>query len=153
MNPNPPLHLLAAFQQSYPNNTPTWVIQAPGRETWLAAIPASEIDGYTLISANHNSQTRFSRRSAKFKQTINQRPLPNWSRYAAGVVLALGDAGLEVEGICAVSSSEDNSFGPRHDHALGMAFAALWYEILSLPYTPEQVLDLVERVRRSYVEG
>lgn len=147
---NPPLHLLAAFQQTYPDCTPTWVLQSPGRETWVAAM-AADVD-YSLASANHQAQTRFSRRSAVFKQTINKRPLPDWSRYAAGVIVTLSDAGLDVPGIRAVSHSEDTSFGPRHDHALGMAFAALWHEILGLPYTPEQVLEIVERVRRNYVE-
>jgi galactokinase len=149
--PNPPLRLLAAFQQLYPDVPPMWIVQAPGRETWIAAAPAP--DGYTLSSADLSGRAAFNRRSALFKRSITQRPLPKWMRYASGVVVALCDAGFEVGGLRAVTCSEDRSFGPRHDHAVGMAVAALLHEMTEQPYTPEGILELVERVRRSYVEG
>src|SRR3990172_3911763 len=34
---NPPLRLLAAFQDTYPDQTPKRIVQAPGRDMWLAA--------------------------------------------------------------------------------------------------------------------
>lgn len=149
--PNPPLRLLTAFQQMYPDMTPGWLIQAPGRDTWIAAVGADA--HYALASADQDSRTIFSRRSALFKRSVMQRPLPGWTRYASGVVIALCDAGFDVSGIRAVTLSEDRSFGPRHDHAVGMAVAALWHDICHQSYTPESILDLVERVRRTYVEG
>ncbi len=151
--PNPPLHLLAAFQEVYPDCSPTCIVQAPGRDTWVAAVTRTEAEGYALNSTTHTGQAKFNRRSAKLKQTLTHRPLPGWSRYAAGVILALDAAGLAVPGIGIVALSEDTSFGPRHDHALGMAVAALWHELCGRPYTPEAILDVVERVRREYVEG
>ncbi|MBC8098632.1 MAG: hypothetical protein H7Y11_04260 [Armatimonadetes bacterium] len=150
---NPPLSLLAAYQKVYPTQSPSWIVQAPGRETWIAASLVSESDGYTLTSGNLNAQAKFTRRSALLKRTVTNRPIPSWARYAAGVVVLMSEAGLIVPGVMVVSSSEDTSFGPRHDHALGMAFAALWYDLCQQPYTPEQVFDWAEKARRQYVEN
>lgn len=153
-----PLHLLASFQQFYPQfAAPAWTIQAPGRETWVAAVvapdDASLAPVYQIACVNHSAQTRFTARSAKQRHTQTQRPLPSWARYPAGVMLAMSESGFDIPAIYAVSLSEDTAFGARHDHALGMAYATLWHEIAGQPYTQQTILDLVERVRRQYVEG
>ncbi|MBC7871447.1 MAG: hypothetical protein H7Y09_11465, partial [Chitinophagaceae bacterium] len=81
-----------------------------------------------------------------------RRPLPGWARYPAGVIYLLGDMDIEVEGVDVVIVG-DEAHGPRYDFALGVAVAALWYEINSLIVTPEGLIDLVERVRREYIGG
>jgi hypothetical protein len=147
--PNPPLRLLTAFQQQYADVKPTWIVQAPGRDTWIAAAPALT---YALASADRPSRARFNRRTAVFKRSLLLRPLPQWTRYATGVVVALEDAGFDVSPFQAVTLSEDRIFGPRHDHAVGMAVAALIHEMAEQPYTADGIFNLVEQVRRNYVE-
>jgi galactokinase len=150
LNVNPPLHLLAAFQRRYATLSPSWIVQAPERETWVAAIIGTP-DVYSIYAADLDEQTRFSWRSAKNKRTLIQRPLPHWARYAAGVIVELGGQGIDVPGIRAVVIGEDTQ-GPRYNYAFGLVFAALWHEILHKPYTPAGLTELVDKVRRNYVE-
>ena len=84
------------------------------------------------------------------KQTIRHRPLPRWVRYIAGVNVLLDV--LEMPGIDAVVCGNEPP-GPRYDHALGILFAALWYEVNDTPCDPRELLDITERVRREYIEG
>lgn len=153
MQSDPPVHLLTGFQQVCPNQSPTWILQAPGREMWIAARPAEEIDGYTIYSVNYDATARFDWRSAKYFRSRIQRPLPAWSRYAAGVILALGPSPLDVPGLRAAIYYESVVSGPRHDHALGLVIAALWYKIHNTPVEQDVLLDLLDRVRRTYIEG
>lgn len=150
LNVNPPLHLLAAFQRRYATLSPSWIVQAPERETWVAAIIGTP-DVFSIHAADLNAHTRFSWRSAKNKRTLIQRPLPHWARYPAGVIVELGIQGIEVPGIRAVVIGEDTP-GPRYNFALGLVFAALWHEIHHHEYTPNGLIELVEKVRRNYVE-
>jgi hypothetical protein len=144
------LHLLAAFEKTYPQSAPDWVIQLPDREVWIAA--AAHID-FMLYSADHNASTQFSYRSAKLKRTLLQRPLPSWSRYAAGTIVQLLDSGLEISGFKAAVISESQSNLPaRYDHAVGLAIAALCHQIGGRPYSPDAILEIVEKTRRQYVE-
>jgi hypothetical protein len=36
---------------------------------------------------------------------------------------------------------------------MGMTMAALWHHLSGRPYTADSLLEIVERVRRDYVEG
>lgn len=147
---DPPVRLFLAFQQNFPDATLEWMAQAPGREMWAAAAvhPGDEI---TLALADDELRATFSFRSARFKQTVLQRPLPLWARYPAGVIVALREAGLESDGLRVVLAGDEPP-GPRHDHAMGMALAALWHDLCGQPYTAESLLEIVEQVRRTYVE-
>ncbi len=148
---DPPMRLFLAFQQSYPDAAPEWIMQAPGRDMWVAAA-AQPGDQIMLALADDELRTTFSFRSAKLKQTVMQRPLPTWARYPAGVIVALREAGLESGGLCVVLAGDEPP-GPRHDHALGVALAALWHELCGQPYSAESLLEIVEQVRRKYVEA
>lgn len=148
---DPPMRLLIGFQQAFPDATPAWIVQAPGREMWIAAAVEPATD-YTLMIADSHLRVTFSLRSAKFKTTIMQRPLPLWARYPAGVLLALWDAGLGISGMQAVFAGEEPP-GPRYDYAVGMAVAALAYQLHEQPCTAETLVELVEAVRRDYVSG
>jgi hypothetical protein len=150
---SPPVHLLTGFARVCPDQHPAWLMHAPGREMWIAARPADEIEGYTIYSVNHDATARFDWRSAKYYKSRVQRPLPAWSRYAAGVILALGASPLDVPGLRAAVYYESVVSGPRHDHALGLVIAALWYAIHNTPVEQDTLMDLLDRVRRTYIEG
>lgn len=148
---NPPLRLLAAFQQTYPKfAVPTYVVQPPGREMWVAA-SLEEADEFTIHAPDFEARTAFNWRSAKSKQTVLKRPLPGWARYPAGVIYTLCADGLDVDGFHAIVVG-DESKGLRYDYSLGLTFAALLYTIHDKPYTRESLMDIVDRVRRDYVE-
>ncbi len=148
---DPPVHLLAAFQQAFPEQSPTWLIRAPGRDVWIAAAPAASSQ-FTVAAPAHESRTSFNLRSAKLRRTVTQRPLPRWALYPAGVILILCHDGLDMDGLNILVLSEEPP-GPGYDYGLGMAFAALWYEILAQPYTLDLLRDVVDRARREYVEA
>lgn len=105
---------------------------------------------YNIHTADGDAHTTFTYQSAKRKQTIRCRPLPRWARYIAGVSVMLDT--LEMPGIDAVVCGDEPS-GPRYDHALGILFAALWYEVSAYPCDPKDLVEIAERVRREYVEG
>lgn len=147
---DPPLQLLAAFQTIYPDKSPNYIVQAPGRAMWVAAAMGPP-DNYCIHVVDLDRHTRFSWRSARSRQTLLKRPLPAWARYPAGVVVDLSGAGIDVSGVCAVILGQEMP-GPRYDYALGVTFAALWHTLADKPYTGETIIEVVERVRREYVE-
>lgn len=116
---------------------------------WVAACFNGSVT-YNVHAVDVGAQTSFSYQSAKRKQTIRHRPLPRWVRYIAGVNVLLDV--LEMPGIDAVVCGNEPP-GPRYDHALGILFAALWYEVNDLYCDPRELLDIAERVRREYIEG
>lgn len=147
---DPPLRLLAAFQQAFPYETLHRVIRAPGREMWIAAAPA-EFDHFTIVLPDlESARATFNLQSAKRKLTVMQRPLPRWARYPAGVTLMLARDGLDVVGLNIVMMGDEPP-GPRFDYALGMAFGALWHELYEIPYTVDDLIAIVDRTRRKYV--
>ena len=148
---DPPMRLLLAFQQQFPDHTPQWILQGPGRDMWIAACPATEAQ-FTLNVPDIDARTTFSFRSARAKNTVFNRPLPNWARYPAGVLLLLRDMGLESNGLQAALAGGEPP-GPRYDFALGVTIAALWHEIHQRAYTHDSLIDLLEQVRRDYVEA
>jgi hypothetical protein len=148
---NPPLHLIAAFNRHFPQATAQWVIQAPTHDAWIAAA-TGEPDGYTyaLACAERPGRALFTRQSARARQTVLRRPLPDWARYPAGVILDLGAAGLDVPSIRAVVLGEETT-SPRYEYGLGVAVAALWHTICAQPYTADTLREIVDRVRREYI--
>jgi hypothetical protein len=148
---DPPMRLLLAFQQQFPDCSPEWVLQAPGRDMWVAACPASDAQ-FTLTVPDLDARTTFSFRSARTRTTVFNRPLPNWARYPAGALLHLRDTGLESMGLQATLAGSEPA-GPRYDFAMGVTLAALWHEIHEHSYTPNSLIELLEQVRRDYVEA
>lgn len=144
---NPPIRLLMTAHQRL--NPPEWIVQAPGREMWLAAAHGDD-DEYTLYEADFDSRTTFSHRSAKTHQTVLKRPLPVWARYPAGVVAALNDNGTDIPGFQAVLLGDEPQ-GPRYDFGLGLVTAAFCHELVGAAYTAEQLVNFVERVRRDFL--
>ncbi len=116
---------------------------------WIAAMP---LDGheYRVDAVDLDSSAKFSHRSAKTRQTVLKRPLPGWARYPAGVVSTLGDDGLSIPVFHALVLGDEPS-GPRYDFGMGVVFAAFCYQLAEATYTPDALVDVVERVRRDYV--
>lgn len=103
-----------------------------------------------LQAPDLHSKVRFSWRSACTRRTVLRRPLPRWARYAAGVVVALREAGLDVPGASVVVVGDEVP-GPRYDYALGVAVAALWHDMHQRPCDEHALSDIVEKVYREYV--
>lgn len=148
-NNNPPLRLYMHMQQAFGLQQVDWLIQAPGRDMWLAAVITDDTL-YHVTSGDADSGTKFDRRSAKLKQTVLKRPLPIWARYPAGVITTLADNGIDVGGFQAVFVGDEPA-GPRYDFGVGLVFAMFCYEITGTPYTNESLLDVVEQVRRQFI--
>ncbi len=146
---NPPLRLLAAFQMAYPGNMPGYIIQAAGREMWVAATLTDDAH-FSIHATDLKRHARFTWQSAKVKQTHLRRPLPAWARYPAGVILKLCAEHADLPGLNAVIVGAE-AHGPRYDFSMGIALATLWQEIHTTPYTEEELVHLVDRVRRDYV--
>lgn len=148
---NPPLHLVAAFNRHFPSVSAEWIVRAPGYEAWIAAAPARPDDyTYTLACADRPGRPVFTWHSAQHKKTVLQRPLPDWSRYPAGVIVDLCAVGLNTPNICAVVLGEETT-SPRYEYGLGIATAALWHTIHDRPYTDDLLREIVDRVRREYL--
>jgi galactokinase len=147
---DPPLRLLVAFQQAFPDHSPEWIIRAPGRDMWIAAVRAGSAQ-FTVAAPDLGGRATFSLQSAKSRLTVTRRPLPRWARYPAGVTILLDQEGLDVTGLNMVFAGEEPP-GPRFDYALGMAFATLWHELHQQPYTVDDLIEIVDRARREYVE-
>ena len=142
-----PRRLLARFEQVFPTSTPQVIVQAPDRRMWAAA----SLNGtahFRIYTAESSARTIFSYQSAKRKQTIYRQPLPRWARYIAGISVLLDVP--DMPGIDAVACGDEPA-GPRYEYALGILFAALWYEINMQSCSPIQLQEIAERVRRDYV--
>ncbi|RMF79544.1 MAG: hypothetical protein D6737_11080 [Chloroflexi bacterium] len=145
-----PVRLLVAFYEAFPSQSPQWVVRAPGRDMWLAALPCND-NAYTIIAPDYEGRTSFNLRSARLKRTTLNRPLPHWARYAAGVILQFHEQGQTLNGLDLIMTGEEPE-GPRFDYASGMAVAALWHSVHGLPYNAETLIEIVDRVRREYIE-
>lgn len=146
---SPPVLLLAAFHDAFPDQAIEWVIRAPGRDMWIAAARSGD-DRFTIAAPDQDGRVTFNLQSAKLKQTVMKRPLPRWARYPAGVTLLLARDGLDVVGLNLVFMGGEPS-GPRFDYAVGISFAALWHELYGLTISIDQLIDIVDRTRREYV--
>jgi len=140
---------LLTAQQVFDQPQPQWIVQAPGRDMWIAAMPTDSTE-YRVDAVDLDTSAKFSHRSAKTRQTVLKRPLPGWVRYPAGVVSTLGDDGLSIPSFHALVLGDEPS-GPRYDFGMGMVFAAFCHHLAGAAATEEALVEVVERVRRDYV--
>lgn len=150
LNTDPPIRLLAGFQNNYPQISPEYILQAPGRDMWVVAA-VNDSHEFDLTAVDFDGRAAFSYQSAKVKQTVMRRPLPDWARYPAGVMIQLHNRGMDVSGIVAAVGGGEPP-GPRYDYGLGIVIAALWHEICDEAYTANDLIAIVDHVRRDYIE-
>ncbi len=143
---NPPLRLLTAFQDAQ-GTTPEWLVEVPGRAMWLAAEPTNSHQ-QTVVVPDLGGRTVFDLQSAKKMHTVRNRPLPHWARLLAGVLLSLSQQPtLTLPGAACVVVGDEPT-GPRYEYSLGMAYAALWYQINEMTATESMLIELLENVQR-----
>lgn len=145
---DPPVRLLARFQELLRADTPDAVIAAPGRAAW-GAVRFTGTTYFTIFDADDGRRARFDVRSARRRQTLLHRPLPRWVRYAAGVTALLNVPFLPGADIVIC---RDEPPGPRSDHSLGILIATLWSEVNDLPADEGSLFQIAERIRREYIE-
>ena len=148
---NPPVRLLAAFQIAFDGDEPDVIVQAPGRDLWLAASTTAERT-VQIFAPDLGRHTAFSFRSARARKTLLRRPLPAWARYVAGVIVGLYADGRDVPGLRLVALGDELP-GPRYHHALGVAVAALLHTLWQQTVADNALVEIVERARRDYVEA
>lgn len=149
--PNPPLRLLTTFQQTYPSQRANWVLAVPGRDMWVGA-SIYESGKFVVAAPDLDDKTVFRVMTARIKRTIDNVALPKWGLYLGGVAVALSNEGLTFPGADVVIAGEEPR-GPRYEYSMGMAFALLWYEYNAMPYDHPTLVDLMEYVRRDYVDS
>lgn len=147
---NPPLRLLVTFQQAFQIDMPDRVLCAAGRDMWVAGNP---IDNgvFTVHAPDLGGKVVFNYASATQKFTVANRTLPRWGHYLSGILLELCKQGIQPSG-CKVVIAGEEPPGPRYEHAVGMAFAAFWYEVNNISYDVTHLRKLVDQVQRDYVE-
>lgn len=148
---NTPVRLLVAFANVHADAGPSYLLQAPGRKLWLAAILTDE-SMCCLRSVDAGGRALLNYQSIKVRQTMYRRPLPWWAHYPAGVIKQLYERGMDRIGVDVLFVSEEPR-GPGLDYALGIGFGALWHEMHGQPYTPQSLIELVDEVRREYIEN
>ncbi len=149
--PNPPLRLLAAFQLTYPSQRANWIIDAPDRDMWIGA-SIYDSGQFSVTVPDLEATTTFRVKSARIKRTAENTALPTWAYYLAGVAVILSNAGLSCPGADMVLAGEEPS-GPRYEYSMGMAFAALWYQYNARPFDQSILIEVMERVRRDYIDS
>jgi hypothetical protein len=145
---DPPVRLLALYQQICSADMPDLVVAVPGRAIW-AAVHFTGTTFFKVIDADGARHTRFDVRSSRHKRTLLRRPIPDWARYAAGVTALASVRFLPGAEILVCS---DETSGPRRDHSLGMLITALWNEVNDLPTDEDTLFQMAERTRRDYIE-
>lgn len=146
---DPPVHLLAGFSRFFPDSAPELVVQAPGRSLWGAVARRSD-ELYNLASVEWDVRAAFNYQSAKQRRTLQRRPLPHWSRYAAGLLVLLCNGGADPLGFDVVFAGNERDPG-RYEYAVGVGFGAIHYTLVGKSMSEHALVDLTERVRREYI--
>ncbi len=146
---DPPVHLLAGFAHFFPDRAPELVVQAPGRSLWGAVARRTD-EQYSLASVEWDVRVSFNYQSAKQRRTLMRRPLPHWSRYAAGVLVLLCNSGVDPLGFDVVFAGDERDSG-RYEYAVGVGFGAIHYTLDGRAMSEHALVDLTERVRREYI--
>jgi galactokinase len=149
-NINPPLRLLAVIPKHL-HREADFIVQAPGRDLWLAGVKWAEPTVQVAVP-EVSAKTHFDYHSARRKQTLMNRPLPGWSRYVAGAYLRLQEDGLNVPGL-SVFAISDEPAGPGFAFGLGMAFVMAACLLTDYNINDMEIRLMVESIRREYVEG
>ncbi|MFP3852687.1 MAG: galactokinase [Anaerolineales bacterium] len=117
----------------------------------LAVRPA-EVGQFVVIAADLEAKSQFSLKSLEARRSSNGAPLPEWSRYFAGVVWALRRAGFQVPGMQAVLKSDiPVGAGLSSSAALEVAAATALQALGDFELTPLEMAKICQRAENEYV--
>jgi len=169
---NTPNTLTAIFQQKF-GRPPAFLARAPGRvnllgehvdyndgfvlpaaidrATYIALSPADS-GLTTLWAADFDKQAVFSSQTLSAKTQPGGSSLPDWARYPAGMMWALGEAGLETPAIDAVFASDvPRGSGLSSSASVEMAFGVAWQRLGGWNLPPMELAKLGQRAENQYV--
>ncbi len=169
---NLPNTLPAVFQQKF-GRPPAFVARAPGRvnllgehvdyndgfvlpaaidrATYIAFSPADS-ERTTLWAADFDKAAVFSSQTLAAQTQPDGSPLPDWARYPAGMMWALGEAGLETPAMDAVFASDvPRGSGLSSSASVEMAFGVAWQQLGGWELAPMELAKLGQRAENQYV--
>lgn len=121
------------------------------RQVCLAAAPTRE-RMVTLHALDLDQRISFSLDDLEKRQDLDGLPLPSWAQYPAGVTWALQEAGLAVQGMQAVYTSDvPIGAGLSSSAAVEVAFAAAWRLLGGWKTSGLALAQLCQRAENAYV--
>jgi len=124
---------------------------ATDRSTYVA-FAASQSQDTALWAEDYQQQSRFSPESAREKRGTDGAPLPEWTRYPAGVAWSLMEDGLPVHGLEAVYASDvPRGAGLSSSASVELAFALAWMNVGGASLAPMELARLCQRAENKYV--
>jgi galactokinase len=164
--------LIATFKAQF-GKQPTLLLHAPGRVNLLGehvdyndgpVLPAA-IDRAVYLAANPNKsgvvqlyapdigeEISFSLERLDQKKDLSGNPLPGWALYPAGVAWALQNAGMEIQGMQAVYSSDvPIGAGLSSSAAVEMVFAVAWQTLGRWAAERMTLAQLCQQAENEYV--
>ena len=121
------------------------------RTTWLAFSANGSAES-RLIAKDLEQSCSFTSQSVKTKADSQNKPLPTWALYPAGVCWAATQAGLACPGIDGVYSSDiPRGSGLSSSASVEMAFALAWQSLAAWGLSPIERALLGQKAENQYV--
>ena len=155
------------------NADPAFVVRAPGRvnmlgehvdynngfvlpaaielAVWIAFSP-SESEQTTLVAIDLNEEASFAPANLAAKTKADGTPLPEWTKYPAGVMWALIDAGHAAPAMNATFTSDiPRGAGLSSSAALEIGFATAWQKLGGWNIPPMDLAHLCQGAENIFV--
>ena len=121
------------------------------RATWLAFSPASNGNA-TLVAADFNEESIFNEKGVVAKQALDGSPLPEWTRYPAGMAWALNQQNYQTPAIQAVFSSNiPRGSGLSSSASIEMVFGVAWATLGGWEMPAIEMAVLGQKAENQYV--
>jgi galactokinase len=169
---NPLDQAISSYQKTF-GAGPDFVVRSPGRVNLLGehvdyndgwVLPAA-IDRAVYVAAGAGDgplaqiqaldlaeRAEFNVADTAAKRTAAGAPLPDWTRYPAGVAHVLREAGLAVGGLKAAFTSDlPRAAGLSSSAAVELAFAVAWRELGGWTKTGMELALLAQKAENQYV--
>jgi galactokinase len=121
------------------------------RATWLAFSPSSDGNN-TLLAADFSEESIFNESGIVERQTLDGTPLPEWTRYPAGMAWALNQQGYQTPAMQAVFSSDiPRGSGLSSSASIEMAFGVAWSTLGGWEISSIDMAVLGQKAENQYV--
>jgi galactokinase len=121
------------------------------RATYVAFSP-SDSDRTTLVAADFAEEATFTPASVLSKTAADGAPLAEWAKYPAGVLWALGEAGLAAPALNAVFASDvPRGSGLSSSASVELAFGVAWQKLGGWSLPPMELALLGQKAENKYV--